>query len=62
MKIEEIEKELTYKAKHVYEEIDEKEKEFLEKVAKDYIEFLSIVKTERETVEFGKELLEKEGF
>jgi len=62
MKIEEIEKELTYKAKHVYEEIDEKEKEFLEKVAKDYIEFLSIVKTERETVEFGKELLEKKGF
>ncbi|MCD6548637.1 MAG: aminopeptidase, partial [Thermodesulfobacterium sp.] len=62
MKIEELEEKLTYKAKHVYEEIDEREKEFLEKVVKDYIKFLSVVKTERETVEFGKELLGKEGF
>jgi len=61
MDIKELKKELLYTPKHVYDVISE-EKEVVESLAKEYIEFLSTVKTERESVEFAKELLNNAGF
>ena len=61
MDIKELKKELLYTPKHVYDVILE-EKEVVESLAKEYIEFLSTVKTERESVEFAKELLNNAGF
>lgn len=48
--------------KHVYELIGEKEKKEIDKFTEAYVEFLSTVKTERESVEFFCEALRKEGF
>lgn len=62
MEIKEIEKELSYIPKHVYEVISEEEKKELEALSKEYINFLSKVKTERETVEFIEKLLKDNGF
>lgn len=62
MNIKEIEQELSYIPKHVYEFISEEEKKDLEVFSKEYIEFLSKVKTERETVEFIEKLLKENGF
>lgn len=62
MKVKELEKELVYKSQHVYTKIDKEEKKVLEVLSEEYIDFLSKAKTERETVDFAKELLDKEGF
>ncbi|MDW8136670.1 MAG: aminopeptidase [Thermodesulfobacterium sp.] len=59
---EELEKTLIYEAKHVLEKLGEEEKKELEKLSKEYIEFLSEVKTERECVEYFTTILEKKGF
>ncbi len=62
MSTKELEKDLVYKAKHVYEIIDKEEKEILENLSKEYINFLSEAKTERETIEIARKYLEKAGF
>lgn len=49
--------ELVYKPKHVFEVLKEEERLALEKLAKEYIEFISQAKTERETVEKALEYL-----
>ncbi len=61
-KAKKLEKELIYKPEHVYTKVDKEEKKLIESLSKEYIEFLSRAKTERETVELAKELLDKEGF
>ncbi len=47
---------------HVFDKLNEKEKEELEEISRDYVNFLSEVKTERESVEFFKRELESAGF
>jgi len=54
-------KELKYTPKHVFEVISEEEKKELEEFVKGYLNFISKVKTERETVFFARELLEEAG-
>ena len=62
MDIKELKEKIAFKEEHVFDLIDQKEKDDLEKLAKEYINFLSQVKTERETVEFIKETIQKKGF
>lgn len=47
---------------HVFDKLREEEKREVEEFSKDYVNFLSEVKTERESVEFFKEALIKSGF
>ncbi|MFN3567286.1 MAG: aminopeptidase [Caldimicrobium sp.] len=47
---------------HVYDKLSNNEKVEIDNFAKEYINFLSEVKTERESVEFFKRELEKSGF
>jgi len=47
---------------HVYEVIKEEEVRMIDDFARDYVKFLSEIKTERESVEFFKEGLIKSGF
>lgn len=54
--------ELVYKPKHVFEVLKEEERLALEKLAKEYIEFISQAKTERETVEKALEYLKTYAF
>lgn len=54
--------ELVYKPKHVFEVLKEEERLALEKLAKEYIEFISQAKTERETVEKALEYLKAYAF
>ena len=55
-------KDLSYQPKHVWERLELIEIEKLELISKEYIEFLSSVKTERECVEFAGIKLRKKGF
>ena len=48
--------------KHTYEVISSKEKKILENLSKEYIEFLSNVKTERESVEYAVSILKNTGY
>ncbi len=54
--------ELLLKKKPVWDQIDDEEKELVEKLSKDYIKFLSEAKTERECVELMVKLLKEKGF
>lgn len=47
---------------HVFDKIREEEKKELESLTKDYVNFLSEIKTERESVEFFREALISSGF
>ncbi len=47
---------------HVFEKLKEEEKKELEEFSRDYVDFLSEVKTERESVEFFKEKLTASNF
>jgi len=47
---------------HVYEVIKEEEGRIIDDFAKPYVDFLSEVKTERESIDFFKEALSKAGF
>lgn len=49
-------------SRHVFDAISDKEKETLINFAEDYVKFLSEVKTERESVDYFKNILLKEGF
>jgi len=53
---------LVWKPKHVFDVLKEEEKNQVEVLSKEYIEFLSEAKTERETIEKALTLLEKKGF
>ena len=52
---------LLLKKVHTYEALG-REKKSLEKLCKEYIDFLSEIKTERESVEFGINVLKENGY
>lgn len=59
---EDLEKTLSYKPTQVFEKLEEEEKKEVENLSKEYLNFLSEVKTERECVDFFVKLLQKENF
>ncbi len=60
--LKELKERLSYHSPHVWDKLAEDEKNALEILAKDYREFLSRAKTERECVNTMIDLLEKRGF
>ncbi len=60
--IEKLGKNLIYKSEHVFEKLVDEEKKELEKLAQEYLKFLSEVKTERECVEFFTSILKNQNF
>ena len=60
--IKELKEKLAYKSSHVWDKLADDEKEAVETISRDYKEFISKAKTERETVEEICRLLEKRGF
>ncbi len=60
--LKELREKLTYHSAHVWDKLEDDEKKALETLAKDYRDFLSQVKTERECVTYMQTLLEKRGF
>ncbi|MCD4817897.1 MAG: aminopeptidase [Candidatus Cloacimonetes bacterium] len=61
-KIEELIKKLTYDRRNFWEKADSKEIKKSFEFAEDYKEFLSICKTERETIDYYENILGKKGF
>ncbi len=60
--LKELRKKLFYRSNHVWDHLQADEKEALETISKDYRNFLSKAKTERECIETIISLLEKRGF
>lgn len=61
-KIEKELEDLSFKGKHVFEVIKDEERSLIEDLGREYIEFLSNAKTERETVEQAVKYLKSQGF
>jgi len=61
-KAEELSKKLSYQRKNFWREASVNEKNVVFKFAEDYKAFLDQCKTERETIEFYSDILEKKGF
>ncbi len=61
-KIENLKEKLCYQSSHVWDKLAEDEKQAVETIAKDYKDFLSEAKTERECAEAICQLLEARGF
>ncbi len=61
-KYKELEKRLIYSSKNIWKEIDDKKREEIFKFAEGYKSFLDKARTERLTVKWVKELVEREGY